>query len=450
MENLSNLDLILIFIYFIILLLVLVGYFSSKKQTSEDYLIGKRKLGVLSTMMTLNASKTGSIIMISVALVYVWGIAALWYFIGAIIGLLIFLPFALKLKENSKQRFYTLADYFKYNYGKLPAIFASLITIFLMFGYLVMNLMAGTKIFVFFTGWPFVLCALIMVVVVLFYLLMGGFKAVVKTDIIQYAAMFLILIILVFSIFKGSTIPISEWNILKADIMTMIGFFVVGILIPFAMPDLWRRVYAAKDKKAFKRGTLVSIVVYMIFAFLLGLIALTVKINFPDIDPDLALIYGFKYLLPSGLLGLSIILLFAAIMSSVDTYFFTGSSAIVQDFFNFNKEKTVKNIKKTIFILAIFGTLISILIQNLIISTYIFVSLVLVLASIVVVTWIRKKIKPLTLTIAFIIGTILVVTLIVYYMFFAGGIIPEIAIMGVLSVIISLIIGGLVSKIKQR
>jgi len=448
MAGLSNLDFLLIFLYFIVLLLV--GYFTSRKQKDEDYLIGERKLGALSTMATLNASKTGSIVMIIVALTYVWGIAALWYFIGMTIGILIFLPFALRLKDNSKQRFYTLADYFKYNYGKRPAIFASLITIFLMFGYLVLNLMAGTKIFSFFTGWPFWLCAITMVLIVMVYILMGGFKAVVRTDIVQYIAIIFILGALAFTLFNGSLIPASEWNFFKADTTTIAGFFVVGILMSFAMPDVWRRVYAAKNKKALKKGMLASVVVYALVGFLLSLVALTVKVNFPEIDPDLALIYGFGHLLPKGLLGLSVVFLFAAIMSSIDTYFFTGSSAIVQDFFNFDKKKTVKSIKKTIFILAILGTLISILIQSLIISTYIFVVFVLVLGTVVISTWIRKRIKPLTLTFGFAVGIISIIFLLVYYMAFAGGVIPEIAVMGILLTILGLLVGGGVSYFKYR
>ena len=111
--NLTSLDFILIIVYFIIL--ILIGYLSSRKQNEEDFLIAERKLSAISTMATINASKTGSILMIFVALVYVWGFAAIWYFIGTVVGMLVFIPFALKLKENSKQRFYTLADYFKYN-----------------------------------------------------------------------------------------------------------------------------------------------------------------------------------------------------------------------------------------------------------------------------------------------------------------------------------------------
>ena len=331
MAGLTSFDFVLIFIYFIILLII--GYFSHRKQKADDFLIAERKLGTWSTMATINASKSGSILMVFVALTYLWGFSAVWYFLGVITGVAIFIPFALRLKQTSTKKYYTLADYFKNKYGKTSAGFASLISIFLMFGLSVLNIIAGTKIFVFFTGWPFWLCAIIMVFVISAYLYLGGFKAVAKTDIIQYAAMIIIFIILVLVMFKGSLIPVAEWNFLKADFFTIIGFFIIGIMFPFASPELWQRVYSSKGKKQLRNGLWLSLGFYTLMALMLALVALTIKAQFPGIDPDLALIQGFKNLLPSGLLGLSMVLLFAAIMSSLDTYIYTGASALIQDFF---------------------------------------------------------------------------------------------------------------------
>ncbi len=112
--NLTRPDLILIFAYFIALLLI--GYFTSRKQKEEDYLIAERKLGTFSTMATVNASKTGSILMTFVALTYIWGFSAIWYFIGVVVGVLLFIPFSLKLKENSKQKYlcFLLLGHFGY------------------------------------------------------------------------------------------------------------------------------------------------------------------------------------------------------------------------------------------------------------------------------------------------------------------------------------------------
>src|SRR3989344_1736118 len=100
---LGNIDLMFIFLYFA--LLIFIGYYSSRKQKEEDYLIANRNLGTWKTMMTVNASKTGSILMNFVALVYLWGFSAIWYFIGVVAGALLFIPFALRLRERS-ERYY--------------------------------------------------------------------------------------------------------------------------------------------------------------------------------------------------------------------------------------------------------------------------------------------------------------------------------------------------------
>ncbi len=445
--QLTNLDFILILIYFAVL--IFIGYWSSRKQNDEDYLIADRKLGAWQTMFTINASKTGAILMIFTSLVYLFGFAAIWYFIGMVVGMLLFLPFALRLKEHSKGKFYTLADYFKTHYSKKVAFIVSLITIFLMFGFLVINLIAGAKIFVYFSGWPFWMCALVMMIVVLIYILMGGFKAVVKTDILQYVAMLFILVLLVLILFKGSVIPPTEWNLFNIDKLSLIGFFLAGILFPFAMPDLWQRVYSSKDKKALKRGIIGSTIVYAIFAFILSLISLTVKVNFPGVDPDLALIYGFGNMLPTGLLGLAVVLLFAAIMSTIDTSIFTASSAIIQDFFKWDKRKTVKNIKKTIFILAILGTLTTIIIQDLIIGTFIFIAVLVILSIIVFTTWIKIRTKSTTLFFGLLFG------LLAFFYFIITGLItknlqPTIAVYSILATIIGLGIGAIISYFKYK
>ncbi len=451
MNIFSNLDLILIFIYFILLLGIGIFIFKkNKNKNPEDFLIAERNLGTFSTMATMNASKTGAILMTFVAMTYIWGLSAIWVFVGITMGFLIFLPFALKLKKQSHQRYYTLADYFKHNYGKGAAIFASCISIFLMFGNAIINIIAGTKIFTFFIGWPFWICSIIMTVIILIYLLLGGFKAVAKTDVLQYLAIVIILTILSVCIFNGAIIPQSDWSLFAVDIGTIIGFFLIGFIYPFASPDLWQRVYATKNKKTLKRGFIFSVIIYMATAILLSSIALTVKASFPNIDPDLALIHGFKNLLSPGLIGVSIVLLFAAIMSSLDTYVFTGASALVQDFSKSqNKEEFVKNIKKIILSFGIIGIILSILIQNLVIGTFLVNSFVAVLSVMVISTWIKKTIQQQTLIYGFVVG-ILSTTVFLIINLLQGEVSPTIMIVGILGSLLGLGIGAIVSFVKTK
>ena len=449
MALLSTLDFIIIIAYFCIV--IFFGYIASRRETKEGYLIADRKLGIWSSVATLNASKTGSILIVFTAFVYIFGFSAIWYFIGASLGYLVFIAFVSRLRKESKNRYYTLADYFYYNYGKLPAVFATIVNIIVMVGFLVTNLIAGAKIFSIFTGWNFWLSALIISAVVLVYLLLGGFKAVVYTDIIQYIGIVAIIVLLAIVITRGLPIMSLDWNFFSAGTATIAGFLIIGLLLPFASPDLWQRVYSAKDKKTAMKGIFYSVLVYMVVCFALAIIALSVKALLPALDPDTALIYGFGKLLIPGLAGLAIVLLFAAVMSSIDTYAFTASSAIIQDFFrNLSKEKTVKYIKIILTLILVAATILVILLQNMVLSTYIFTGFVIVLAIPTLMTWIRKKISLITLTITFLVGYVGIIYFLTTSPVIEPSLVPKMMAVSFSGLILGIIVSTISRKIKSR
>lgn len=444
MALLSTIDFIVIIAYFCIV--ILFGYLASKKETKEGYLIADRKLGFWSSLATISATKTGSVLIVFTALVYLFGFSAMWYFIGASVGYLVFLFFALKLKKESKKRYYTLADYFYFNYGKIPAMFAALTNIVVMSGFLIISLIAVAKIFSVFTGWSFVISAIIVSAVILIYLLLGGFKAVVYTDIIQYIGMLAILAILAITLLTKVSIVTLDWNLFSAGPATIAGFFIIGILIPFASPELWQRVYATKDKKTIKKSILYSILFYIGLNLTLAIIALSVKALLPQLDPDTALIYGFAKILSPGLIGLSIVLLFSAIMSSLDTYAFTASSVIVQDFFrSLNKGETIKLIKVVLTLYIIFATFLGIILKSMIISTYIFTGFIIVLAIPTLATWIKKRISMITLIITFLISYIGII----YFLTTSKELGPSLVVSMLIVSVVGLIVAGIISKFSK-
>jgi len=76
-----------------------------------------------------------------------------------------------------------------------------------------------------------------------------------------------------------------------------------------------------------RKSLALSLPVYLLIGFLLMTIGLSVSKRVHRIDPNLALIEGFSRLLPAGFLGL--VLFFAAIMSSADSYLFAGISILL-------------------------------------------------------------------------------------------------------------------------
>ena len=317
-----------------------------------------------------------------------------------------------------------------------------------MLAWLILNLIASSKVLSFFTGISFESATIIVAVFVLFYLLIGGFKAVITTDVIQYGAIVAIFLVFAFILLGQTTIPAAEWDFGAAGFKNILVFFLFGMLIPFAAPDLWQRVYAVKDPKTLRQGIFYSVIIYLIVGFLLTIIGLAVKTQFPAIDPDIALIHGFANLLPAGLAGLAVVVFFAAFMSSIDTYTYTAASSLIQDFFkNLSKKETVKGVKIGIFFIILIATIVAIIIQDLLLGAYMFAGYAIILAIPTIATWIKPSIKRLTLNITLIFG-ILMLTFFVIKRLLAGTFDPTILLTAMVVSIIGLIIGAVVSTIK--
>lgn len=444
---LTTIDFFIIGAY--ILAVILIGYFASRKQSSESFLISERKLGIFSGISTINATKTGATIFIFTALLYEYGFSAMWYFIGIVLGYLVFLPFAKSLFNKSNARYYTLADYFYENYGTLSGRLASAITILTMVGFLIINLIAAAKVLEFFAGINFTLSAIIVVVVVMLYLLLAGFSAVVKTDVLQYLVIIFVLTTFAFVLSGSVDIPASEWNLIAAGGGNIFGFLLIGLLFPFASPDLWQRVYAMPNQNILRKSIFYSIIVFAVVAFILALVGLFVKTAMPALDPDIALIHGLSALLPVGLVGLAVVVFFGTLMSSIDTYTYTASSAFVQDFFKkLSKEQTVSFIRISIASIIVISTIISVLLQDLIQATFIFVAFVVVLAVPTIITWIRPNIRRRTLNSTLVVGTALLAIFIALG-FVQDNLTPTIVIKGIAGSLIGLIIGFVYSKFSK-
>jgi SSS family solute:Na+ symporter len=445
--DLSALDLTFIILYF--LLVFFVAVWRTKRASEEEFLIAGRKVGILGTLSSINATKTGSIILLFTAILYAYGFSAIWYFIGVAAGYLLFIPFATKLHKYHGEAHYTLADYFFEKYGQLTGKCASILNIFIMLAWLVLNLIASSKVLSFFTGLSFLSSTIIVSLFVLAYLLLGGFKAVVTTDIIQYGAIVVILFVFAFFLAGGTTIPIGEWNLGAAGLKNIAGFFLLGILIPFSAPELWQRVYASKNISIMRKGIFYSVIVYLVVAFLLALVGLAVKTQFPSIDPDTALIYGFANLLPAGLAGLAVVIFFAAFMSSIDTYAYTAASSFTHDFFKkCTKKQLVRIIKLTMTAVIAFSATIAVLVQDLLLGGYMFAGYAIVLAIPVIATWIRPKIKSTTLNTAIIFGTVLLTLMIIKHAI-AGTLSPTIVLIAISGSIVGLILGAIISFFKK-
>jgi hypothetical protein len=145
-----------------------------------------------------------------------------------------------------------------------------------------------------------------------------------------------------------------------------------------ASPELWQRVYAIKDKKHFRRSIIMSSLFYIIVVgFILLLIGLVIRADIPDISADTSLIVGFSSLLPVGLAGLSVVIIYSSVSSSADTYMFTASASVTQDFLEKTGLTKPENLRRppcamAMLLLMILGVTMALLLRDIVDSTFFF------------------------------------------------------------------------------
>lgn len=400
------------------ILMVFIGILPGKIRGKEGFLISARKLHGASGGFTIAASKIGGGLLVTYStLVFAYGLAAFWLFIGYIIGYFIFYRFAKRLHRESKEnKYYTMADYFEAHYGKTAGIVIGILCTVSMAGWIITNLIAGGMLLGEISGWSNVFTTAALAITITAYLLAGGFNAVVRTDIIQYISLVLIAALIAIFFFNSPDIPI-ETSLLTTEEMPIgkiVVFLLVGIIFPMGSAELWQRVYATDSEGDFLRAITVASVSFIVIGGILSYVCfklLAANVIDSNMPAELALAVGVSEILSSTsplLSALWFIAFAAAILSSADTFIYTTASSAVQDvlqrFGIVEADQAVYWIRIAIFTLAILGVIGAILFKSVVAVTFYFLGVSLVLGVVALASWLSKLISTTTLISAAIVG----------------------------------------------
>lgn len=350
-------DILYVYLGVYILALLIIAYFVSRGESDEGFLIANRDRGSWAIMSSKFAGSIGANWFVSyTAYAYEYGLGMYGILAGFVIGYTLFALWAgPRIYKNSREdKFYTQGD-FVFNSLKSRPIrnFIDILAIIIMSFWALIGVVGGAKIMSYFGLLSYEWAVLFTSVIVLVYILMAGFKAVIMTDILQSAIIVLLLGFLSFSLVKDvGIVDILSVETGTLTLASFVGFFLYGITTVFSSPDRYQLCYASKDVKTLKRGLGFAIVPAFIAASFLMLIGLFIFTQNTNLDSGLVFIEALKNYLPKSLLPLGIVLFFAGLMSSVDTYIY-GITSHYSLLFKENKEKLVSNIKLAVLFLTI-------------------------------------------------------------------------------------------------
>ena len=344
----TPLTLTIIFFLIYIAILLAIGIISARKSSEEDFMLANRSVAGFQVAATMSASFfDGSVLAIYLAYVYQYGFSAIWLFIGLAIGFLLLRKYAGIIKHKADElKVYSMPEYFFKIFGKKNGLMFSLLLVLQFFLLLVVNLVISGKVLSAIFPLKYSIAVAIGGAIVLTYLLLAGFKAVVHTDFFQLIIMFVLSLSVGIFLLGKTHIPASEFNLGTLGAGNIVGFLLIAGLGIMVAPDVWQRIFATKDEKNLKRGLSYVTIILPALATIISIVGLATKQAFPNILPEDALVTGFSHLLPFGLKEFGMVLLYAVALSSSDTVTFVVSSIFTRDIKNYTKRYSEESMKR--------------------------------------------------------------------------------------------------------
>lgn len=314
---------IIIVIYFLVVLAVGVySYF--KVKTPADYYISGKRAGLIPVSGSLLATILGgSAILGTIELSQNIGWAALWFLCSASFGLFLLVPISKYVSRFGK---FTLPELLGTFYGKKVEIISSVIIPIAWIGIVAAQIIAAAKIL---SGLGFInyeFAAISAGIVFVFYTLAGGQISILKTDSIQAVIIIAgLFVLLVFSIKSGTSHPIESLKITSLFNSSFSLLDLIILMLTYSVtfivgPDIYSRVFCAKNEKTATRSILLVAFILIPVSFVLTWLGI-----YSGNTANSGIVTFAEHLLPSWAYGLFIAALLSAVMSSADTTLLTSS-----------------------------------------------------------------------------------------------------------------------------
>ncbi len=386
---------ILILILYILMMIGIGVSTHSKSSSIDGFVLGGRNVGSWLTAFAFGTSYFSAVVFVGYAGQFGWnyGVAATWIGIGnAVIGsALAWMILGKRTRSMSKHLdASTMPEFFekRFNSKKLKTASAVIIFIFLI-PYTASVYNGLSRLFSMAFNVDYSVCIIAMAVLTAVYVILGGYAATAINDFVQGIIMLGgIISVIIFALNEkggfssvldqlgqisdpAKNLPANSLNSLFGpDPINLIGVIILTSLGTWGLPQMVHKFYAIKSEDAIKKGTVISTIFALVVAggsyFLggLGRVYCTAdaadgtgrifidkngaKLDFDAIIPAL-----LNSCLPDIMIGLVVVLVLSASMSTLSSLVLTSSSTVTIDLIR-PLTKGKMNEKKEVLVMRIF------------------------------------------------------------------------------------------------
>lgn len=347
-----------------------IGLYTSKRtKSAEDFMLGGRNVGSWLTAFSYGTTYFSAVVFIGYAGQFGWnyGISATWIGIGnAVLGSM--LPWIILGKRTRLMSNHlgakTMPEYFELRFGSkaLKTAAAAIVFIFLipytasvynglsrLFG-MVFNLGDNGYIYIIFA----------MALLSAIYVILGGYSATAFNDFFQGIIMLIGISAVIICTLNGKggfTSAVQQLGEIESqkgldtlfgpDPINLFGVVILTSIGTWGLPQMVQKFYAIKNTKAISKGTVISTIFALVVAggsyFMGGFVRLYCTTDSADTSKALINVTNGKpefdamvpalldSALPNLLIGLVVVLVLSASLSTLSSLVLTSSSTLTND-----------------------------------------------------------------------------------------------------------------------
>lgn len=304
--------------------MLVIAFVFRRYRNADDYLMGGRNASSVLVAFSLFTLIGGGELVTLCALSYTFGWAGLALFLGYFAAFVV-LGIAAPLMRRSleKEACISLPDFIHAYYGSYAGRLVFAISFIAFFALLLIQFTAGGAILAPILGTSYEVCVLVTATIVLSYLLVGGFRTVLFTDLLQGGVMLCLLPLLIYVVVTAVKEPVSvNHDVASLPLGIWASLTLTGMFVGISSSDVWQRAYAAKDDGAARIGFLLGAVLLLLFGVLLVGLGITARSVSGIESPDSAFSMVTTSGLPTWAVTMTMLLVLSAIVSTADTELF--------------------------------------------------------------------------------------------------------------------------------
>ena len=339
-------------------------YCNRKANTVNEYVLGGRSVGPWITAFAYGTSYFSAVIFVGYAGKFGWnfGISSTWVGIGnCLIGsLMAWAIMGRRTRVMSKHlESATMPEFFEKRYlSKTLKIVAAIIVFIFLIPYTASVYNGLSRLFEMVFHIDYSVCIIAMAVVTAVYVILGGYKATAYNDFVQGLIMLVGIAAVVIATLgskggfyeaikqmseqTGGAGPLADSqgafaSFFGPDPINLLGVVILTSLGTWGLPQMVTKFYTIKDERSIKSGTVVSTVFALVIAggcyFLggFGRIFVAADENGAPVGGFDGIIPEMLKTLPDLLIGIVVVLVLSASMSTLSSLVLTSSSSITLD-----------------------------------------------------------------------------------------------------------------------